>query len=359
MTMPTTPFFPTHLQPLYGASESPSLPIISTELTSQRIQRRSRGLTHKRVWKLTFKNTPGVLIDLQKHWESVDGDSFPFVSPISRRWSDIPAVPATGGSPLYYAGMIGGSASVDYDTASDFFTEAGEYDPAEPAYAITAGHNLLPAGAADGSNSALMDTQGCSIGASSGADSLARSRIGGSSFFVITNGGATNEYIYNAFGSRAVASPGLSYTGSCYLTGSGTVGVKLEFFDSGAGATGITAQTAVVLDNTWQRVSVSGTAPGSTDRASLRIGTTSLQTVAFWADGLQIEAGGDLKSWCYPGHGYTSIYLVDGTVPALWQSASGGRIHVVKYVGTSMPIARAGYDIETISIDLEEDLGGY
>lgn len=355
MAMPTTPFFPLELDPRYGASESPQLPTIATSLTDQRIQRRSRGTTQKRVWDLTFTCDPDTLLTLQRHWDAVNGglEAFPFISPIGRDWYDLAAL---DGSTIAWGLPIGNSSSV---TASGLgYTDQGQDDGT---WSVTSalGHNRLPDGTARANDSLLWDADADAVI----SDDARRVWNGTSSLFIELDG--TDDWVQTIDAGQATILAQNNYVYSFYATGSGTLEWQPAVYTAAGALVSLmgTPQT-VVLDNTWQRVSATyGGAVGGV-QGGFRIGDTGGAGTAArcWVDGFQIERGQTLRGWARPGPSGTWGQIVAQASTSrteLWVSGYGGRVHAVRYADAKQPTVASGVGYSTIKVRLEEDLGAY
>lgn len=118
---------------------------------------------------------------------------------------------------------------------------------------------------------------------------------GSASLKVVTQGSTSQEGFY--IFPMPTASPNTVYTASVYLKGSGTVKLELAVLPGGS----VVNSQIITLNNSWQRVTVTGTTKSDTTNVYLLVRTTTVQAITFWADGLQIEQKSYATSWTLGG----------------------------------------------------------
>lgn len=91
----------------------------------------------------------------------------------------------------------------------------------------------------------------------------------------------------------ASGSAGGTYCASAYVraaSGSGTLRIRLRWYDSAGNLIGTSTEYAdVALSSSWQRVSVSATAPANTAKIGMDIATTAATAVTFQLDAAMIQ----------------------------------------------------------------------
>jgi len=150
---------------------------------------------------------------------------------------------------------------------------------------------------------------------------------GAACFKLVTPGLLSDE------GLRAggfIARSGYTYTFSAYVKGSGNV--RLAF----TGGVPLVYGPNLVLDGTWQRISLTAIATSGALVNTYVICTTP-QAITFWVDGLQLEEGSTASTW-RPG-GPQAIMVEEGTTNLLgsgsediqtnWSGSSGSTATVL------------------------------
>jgi len=183
-----------------------------------------------------------------------------------------------------------------------------------------------------------QDTTGFSASGSGTPPTISRdatfARFGTYSLKIVCIGDGANQGVSTPAGASGIAATvGTSYTTTVYAKGSGTIYLRHRWYN-GAAIVSTDSGTGVALSATsWQRLTITSTAPATTTNLTALIGTTTAQAVTYYVDGLQVEA-----------KAYATTYI-DGDQP-------GGTWAGLRHGSTSSRAAnyRLGgreYDIQT------------
>ena len=150
---------------------------------------------------------------------------------------------------------------------------------------------------------------------------------GSASLRVVTTG-ATQGTRTSASGRASNATGGGQWTGSVYLraaSGSPVVRVRLEWFNASGSSLGLSAQyTDATLNTSWQRVSVTASAPADCRSVAIRVQQQSTSGATWYLDAAMLEtmysALQQLPSpWCLPSQGNSLRYGGFPTAPKTGQ----------------------------------------
>jgi hypothetical protein len=126
------------------------------------------------------------------------------------------------------------------------------------------------------------------------ARSTAEAYSGSASGLITLTNTVANSGINN-LSNRSAATAGLSYTASTYAkldTGTAfTYSVVLFFYDAGSSILSTAASTATTLGSSWERKTVTATAPANTVTVGMQIrrNTALTGTASFYVDAIMIE----------------------------------------------------------------------
>lgn len=124
-------------------------------------------------------------------------------------------------------------------------------------------------------------------------------KYGNASLKVVTSGSTSTEGF--AINPVATVSASNVYTASVWLKGSGTVKLGIQERDSSSASIGYTYSSVITLSDVWARYNVTRIFGLTGVYARLLVDTDSIQTVTFYADGLQLEQKAYPTSFCMPG----------------------------------------------------------
>jgi parallel beta-helix repeat protein len=136
---------------------------------------------------------------------------------------------------------------------------------------------------------------------------------GSASLKVVTSG--TSPSGHEGMNTQSVVvSPGVAYTASAYVKGTGTVRINLNERTSADAWAKDNFGPIITLTDSWQRLTISATMESTTARASVRVVTSDrTQAATFYVDGLQLEQKAYATSWQIGGTPRAAEVL---TVPA-------------------------------------------
>ena len=149
----------------------------------------------------------------------------------------------------------------------------------------------------------------------------------------ITNASSGGQGLFYGAGGQISVSPGVAYTFSVWVRGTGAVFPRVGFVSGGGGASG----PSVTLSATWTRVQVTGIATASTN-ARLFIETTSAQVATIDAGAWQFEALPYATAYLDGSMGSGYAWSVDADASVSTRAA--GRIGVP---GALFGLARGGF----------------
>lgn len=89
--------------------------------------------------------------------------------------------------------------------------------------------------------------------------------------------------------ANIAASAGSLYTASCWVWGSGTIVLRLEWRDSSGTVIGNTTSSAITLSSAPNRITLTGQAPPGTTVARVQVLTATQQSATFFVDAVQLE----------------------------------------------------------------------
>jgi len=112
---------------------------------------------------------------------------------------------------------------------------------------------------------------------------------------VVTDNAAANEGVQ--VDSTLVPYSNVTYTGSVYLRGSGTVVVKIYEYNSAAGVIGNTASSQITLTGTWTKYEVSRVFAKNGHKAVVTVYTDTQQDITFYCDNFQLEQNTSAHEW--------------------------------------------------------------
>lgn len=128
---------------------------------------------------------------------------------------------------------------------------------------------------------------------------------GNASLKVVCDGSVASQGF--VFSTTTLVSPSKTYTGSCYVKGSGTV-ILLITEKNGTGDTvGNTTSNIITLSSNWQRIYISRSFGTTGVGAKLIVVTPTAQAITFYSDNLQLEEGSEPTEWQAPYSGATAF----------------------------------------------------
>ena len=170
-------------------------------------------------------------------------------------------------------------------------TSAGNLELAKKPGAV----NLLSA------NQSSVETDITGLAANGSGTTISRdttvSLFGNASLKVVTAAASGHGFLTNPY---TAAVGGRTYTASLYIKGSGTVVLRLQE-RSGGTFLRQTQSVPIVLNDTWQRVSVTTTIGTDANQVLIYVANTTASANTYWADGLQIEENDFASPWTLGG----------------------------------------------------------
>lgn len=144
-------------------------------------------------------------------------------------------------------------------------------------------------------SSVETDTSGLSGRSATVTRDTSEAWEGTASVKVVTKGTTTPEGLRQS--GFIDVNPSTTYTFSAYVKGSGVIRAELLEFNSTDSYLRATSSTAVTLNSSWQRITVTSTVGADCVNVYCDISTNSIQAITFWVDGQQLELGSVVSPW--------------------------------------------------------------